>query len=171
MLNGMPWHSSLWGNDDHRLVFLGADAVLCTSRLAWFLKIKPLNPTSTGGTSYEFIVWSLPNFFHCSKVSPAVSWSSPAWTQSITEWQVKVSVSRRREVESVSWRGEKKCPFILAMAEQWRSQPYNGADLGFSVYLYNFFRFARQISGRRTEWSTKNCLEKLWEGSQRRSDS
>lgn len=75
-----------------------------TSWLAWFLKIKPLNPTSPGGTSSEFTAWSLPNFSHCSKVAPAVSWSSLSWTQSSTEWQVKVSGSRKCKVKSVSWR-------------------------------------------------------------------
>lgn len=117
-----------------------------TSWLAWFLKIKPLNQTSPGGTGSEVIVWSLPNFSHCSKVSPAVSCSSLSWTQSFTEWQVKVSVSPKCKVKRLS-RGKKKCSFILAMGEQWTSQPYNGTDLRTSIYLHNFFRFACQTRG------------------------
>lgn len=77
-----------------------------TSWLAWFLKIKPLNQTSPGGTGSEVIVWSLPNFSNCSKVSPAVSCSSLSWTQSFTEWQVKVSVSPKCKVKRLS-RGKK----------------------------------------------------------------
>lgn len=169
MLSDMPWNGSVWSNDDHQLVFLGTDAVLVYILVGLVSQNKTIKSNFTQRRELWLHSLEFAKLFWLQQRSPAVSsdWILLSLSQSFTE--VKVSVSHRWKVKSVSWE---ESPLYPAMEEQWKSQPYNGTDLRTTIYLYNFFsstKFTYQIYRSRMEQLILNHL--CWQVSSISADS
>lgn len=158
MLSGMPWRGSVWGNDDHRFVFLGTDAVLVYILVGLVSQNKAIKSNFT--QRHKLWIQSL----EFAQLSP--SQRKPPISE--LRWMTRLGKCEPQMPGQKCIMGE-RCPFSPALEEQWRSQRYNGADLRNSLYLSNFQRFTPWIYRGCAQGPTFNILEKWWQTSSMRA--